>query len=79
MKQFGKDDVQIGKIHNKGFCPLTSTLKRRLFAGGWGTSITRELMERGDAMVIPYIVNHSGTRGLEQFRMGAMANTVLDC
>ena len=78
MKQFSKDDVQIESKDSlyKGFLSVNQyTLKHKLFAGGWGPSITRELMERGDAVVvIPYDPITQELVVLEQFRMGAMKN-----
>ena len=78
MKQFSKDDVQIESKDSlyKGFLSVNQyQLKHKLFAGGWGPTITRELMERGDAVVvIPYDPVTHELVVLEQFRMGAMAN-----
>ncbi|PYE31822.1 ADP-ribose pyrophosphatase [Idiomarina fontislapidosi] len=78
MKQFSKNDVQIESKDSlyKGFLSVNQyQLKHKLFAGGWGPTITRELMERGDAVVvIPYDPVTHELVVLEQFRMGAMAN-----
>ena len=78
VKQFSKDDFQIESKDSlyKGFLSVNQyTLKHKLFAGGWGPSITRELMERGDAVVvIPYDPITQELVVLEQFRMGAMKN-----
>tara|TARA_B100000700_G_scaffold308031_1_gene385219 strand:- start:1023 stop:1628 length:606 start_codon:yes stop_codon:yes gene_type:complete len=78
VKQFSKNDVQIESKDSlyKGFLSVNQyQLKHKLFAGGWGPTITRELMERGDAVVvIPYDPVTHELVVLEQFRMGAMAN-----
>ena len=50
------------------------TLRHRLFSGGWGEPITRELLERGHAAaVLPYDPARDQVVLIEQFRVGAMS------
>ena len=49
-------------------------LRHRLFAGGWGAPITRELFERGHSVaVLPYDPVADAIIVIEQFRIGAYA------
>jgi ADP-ribose pyrophosphatase len=50
-------------------------LQHRLFAGGWGKTITREVLERGSAVaVLPYDPVRDEVVLIEQFRIGALAH-----
>lgn len=50
-------------------------LRHRLYAGGWGKSITREVFERGSAVaVLPYDAVRDRLVLIEQFRIGALAH-----
>lgn len=76
--KFSANDVKI--IHKKslyeGFFKTTLyRLQHKLFAGGWSEEIEREVMDRGDAVVVlPYDVERDQIIMLEQFRVGAIAN-----
>jgi len=49
-------------------------LRHKLFAGGWGTEVARELFERGHAVaVLPYDPVRDLVVLVEQFRIGAYA------
>jgi len=48
--------------------------RHRLFAGGWSGEITREVFERGHAVVVlPYDPERDAVVMIEQFRIGAAA------
>ncbi|HXH04672.1 MAG TPA: NUDIX domain-containing protein [Candidatus Competibacteraceae bacterium] len=48
-------------------------LRHQLFAGGWSADLTRECLERGDAVaVLPYDPVRDTVLLLEQFRVGAL-------
>ena len=48
-------------------------MRHRLFAGGWSSSIRRELFQRGDAVgVLPWNPHTDEVVLIEQFRVGAM-------
>jgi ADP-ribose pyrophosphatase len=48
-------------------------LEHQLYAGGWGSPLTRELFERGHAAaVLPYDPELDAVVFLEQFRIGAL-------
>ncbi len=48
--------------------------RHRLFAGGWSGEITREVFERGHAVVLlPYDPERDAVVMIEQFRIGAAA------
>lgn len=50
------------------------SLRHRLFGGGWGPGIQREILYRGDAVaVVLYDPARDEIALLEQFRIGAMA------
>jgi ADP-ribose pyrophosphatase len=50
-------------------------LKHQLYAGGWGKTIVREVMERGSAVaVLPYDPVRDEVVLIEQFRIGALAH-----
>lgn len=49
-------------------------VSHRLFAGGWGEPVTREVFERGHAAaLLPYDPVHDAVVLIEQFRIGALA------
>jgi len=70
-----RDDVEIierAPLHS-GYTKVERwTLRHRLFAGGWGKTITREVIDRGHAAaVLPYDAAHDRVVLIEQFRAGA--------
>lgn len=74
--QFKVDDVTVSKVDTmyQGFFKLNQYhLRHKLFSGEYSQSITREVFERGDAVVvIPYDVNLDKILLIEQFRPGAL-------
>lgn len=76
MTDFSRDDVEI--IHReagfRGFYQLdVLTLRHRLFAGGWGPELRRELFVRPDAVcVLPYDPWQDAVVLVEQIRVGAL-------
>ena len=76
--KFSKQDVKIEQISPlyEGFLSIYQYhLKHRLFDGGWSPTIAREIMDRGDAVVVlPYDPRTDELVVLEQFRVGAMNN-----
>ena len=76
--KFSKQDVKIEKVTPlyEGFLSIYKyQLKHRLFGGGWSPIIDREIMDRGDAVVVlPYDPRTDELVVLEQFRVGAMNN-----
>lgn len=76
--KFTQHDVKITDIQPQyeGFLSIYKyRLRHRLFAGGWSEEIDRELMDRGDAVVVlPYDPVTDELVVLEQFRVGAMNN-----
>ncbi|ATG72787.1 ADP-ribose pyrophosphatase [Zobellella denitrificans] len=73
---FGREDMQLlaEEVGYKGFFRLLKVrLKHRLFAGGWGPVLTRELFDRGHAAaVLPYDPVRDEVVLVEQFRVGAI-------
>jgi len=73
---FGVDDVDIREHHivYQGFFQMQKYhLRHRLFEGGWSQEMTRELFERGHAVVVlPYDPQRDELVLLEQFRLGAL-------
>lgn len=71
-----EDDVVIEQREHcfKGFYQLDRVhLKHRLFAGGMGPTISRELFVRPDAVcVLPYDPHTDSVVLIEQFRIGAL-------
>jgi len=71
-----RDDVEILDTETvwKGFFRMDRLrLRHRLFAGGWGQPITREVFERGHAAaLLPYDPVHDEVVLIEQFRAGAL-------
>ncbi|GAB3381836.1 NUDIX domain-containing protein [Spongiibacter taiwanensis] len=76
MSKFKRDDVEVidDQLSWKGFFSLRSLrLRHRLFGGGWGAPINRELMVRGAAVgVLPYDPERDEVLLIEQFRVGAL-------
>lgn len=76
MLQFGLDDISISSIETKyqGFFKLNEyQLNHKLFSGGQNETFTREVFERGDAVVVMlYDKTHDKLLLLEQFRAGAI-------
>lgn len=76
--KFSKDDVKIEETTPlyEGFLSVYKyRLKHRLFNGGWSQTIDREIMDRGDAVVVmPYDPDTDRLVVLEQFRVGAVNN-----
>ncbi|NQY35058.1 MAG: NUDIX domain-containing protein [Alteromonadaceae bacterium] len=74
--RFTQDDINIHRKKNKyqGFFQLNEYhLSHKLFAGGESEVLTREVFERGDAVVlIPYDPIEDKVLLLEQFRPGAI-------
>lgn len=71
-----RDDVEILDTETlwKGFFRMDRVrLRHRLFAGGWGQPITREVFERGHAAaLLPYDPVRDEVVLIEQFRAAAM-------
>ena len=69
-----RDDVEIIESETvwKGFFRMDRLrLRHRLFAGGWGRPITREVFERGHAAaLLPYDPVRDEVVLIEQFRIG---------
>jgi len=75
--QFNRDDVKIIRredLYKRFFRAEKIVLQHKLFAGGWGKEIGRELFVRGEAVaVILYDPVHDLIGMVEQFRIGALA------
>ena len=76
MPEFGLDDVEIISEVDayKGFYTLKNyQLRHRLFAGGWGKPVQREVVWRIPAVaVLLYDAAADAVVMIEQFRVGAM-------
>lgn len=76
MADFSRKDVEIieDRLGWSGFFKLRALkLRHRLFQGGWGKPLSRELMERGTAVgVLPYDPRLDAVLLVEQFRVGAL-------
>ena len=76
IKQYGADDfiVKARDIKYQGFFRIDQyQIKHRLFCGDWGEVISREIFERGDAVVlIPFDKANNKLLLIEQFRPGAI-------
>lgn len=76
MTDFTRNDVEV--LHRKagfrGFYQLdVLTLRHRLFSGGWGPELNRELFVRPEAVcVLPYDPWQDTVILLEQMRIGAL-------
>lgn len=74
--RFGDQDVEIieDRIAYEGFFTIRQLkLRHRLFAGGWGTPLSRELFQRRDAVgVLLYDPVQDAVALVEQFRIGAL-------
>ncbi|MCE9687048.1 ADP-ribose diphosphatase [Shewanella sp. AS16] len=77
--KFTKNDVQVlGKESlYQGFFSLEAySFKHRLFAGGWSEVVTREVFERGHAVVVlPYDASTDQVVLIEQVRLPALATS----
>jgi ADP-ribose pyrophosphatase len=74
--QFTRDDVEIvreEKLYKRFFRVDKIFLRHKLFEGGWGKEIGRELFMRGNAVaVVLYDPVRDQIGMVEQFRIGAM-------
>lgn len=72
---FTPDDVEIldKRTVFQGFFRINEyKMRHRLFGGGWSDVVTREMFERGHAVVVlPYDVNTDQLVLVEQIRLGA--------
>lgn len=73
---FGRDDVELleSELLYQGFYRMRRLrLRHRLFHGGWGGPIEREIMERHDAVgLLLYDPVKDAVGLIEQFRVGAL-------
>ncbi|MBO6753554.1 MULTISPECIES: NUDIX domain-containing protein [Spongiibacter] len=76
MADFDRDDVEVIDSRSawRGFFEIRALkLRHRLFAGGWGKPISRELFVRGPAVgLLPYDARRDEVLLVEQFRVGAL-------
>ncbi|WP_019028444.1 NUDIX domain-containing protein [Colwellia piezophila] len=76
MLQFGNEQVSVHSVDTKyqGFFKMNEyTLQHKLFSGQQSHTFTREVFERGDAVVVmPYDVKQDKVLLIEQFRPGAL-------
>ncbi|MGI2067824.1 ADP-ribose diphosphatase [Shewanella sp. MF08487] len=76
---FSQKDIEIigKKSLYQGFFSLDEyTFKHKLFAGGWSQPVTREVFERGHAVVVlPYDIKQDKIVLIEQVRFPALATT----
>lgn len=76
---FSQTDIEIleKKSLYQGFFALGQfTFKHKLFAGGWSQPVTREVFERGHAVVVlPYDLKRDKIVLIEQVRFPALATT----
>ncbi len=76
--RFGPDAVRVLEdetVYSGHFQMRRLTLEHRLFGGGWGRPLVRELFERGDAVgVLPYDPVADQLVLIEQFRPGALGD-----
>ncbi|MGL4446723.1 MAG: ADP-ribose diphosphatase [Shewanella sp.] len=76
---FSQTDIEVleQKTLYRGFFALEQfTFKHKLFAGGWSQPVTREVFERGHAVVVlPYDVKRDQLVLIEQVRFPALATT----
>lgn len=73
---FHREDVEVQQretVYDGFFTMQKLTLRHRLFEGGWGPAVSRELFVRGDAVAaVLYDPAHDLIGLVEQFRIGAM-------
>jgi len=76
---FHQDDLQIidQRTVFQGFFRINQyQIKHKLFSGGWSENFSREMFERGHAVVVlPYCVKTDRLVLVEQFRLGAAATS----
>lgn len=76
---FSQKDIEIigKKSLYQGFFSLDEyTFKHKLFAGGWSQPVTREVFERGHAVVVlPYDIKQDKIVLIEEVRFPALATT----
>lgn len=76
---FSQKDIEIigKKTLYQGFFSLDEyTFKHKLFAGGWSLPVTREVFERGHAVVVlPYDIKQDKIVLIEQVRFPALVTT----
>jgi len=76
MQQFDNSDVSLHSVATKyqGFFKMNEySLQHTLFSGEQSQTFTREIFERGDAVVVmPYDVKQDKLLLIEQFRPGAI-------
>lgn len=76
LTRFDKQDVKIApiKVLYKGFFNINLyQFEHALFAGGQSATISREILERGDAVaVLPYDPRSDNLLLIEQIRIGAI-------
>ncbi|MEI6893597.1 MAG: NUDIX domain-containing protein [Colwellia sp.] len=76
MHSYNNADVTVHSVVTKyqGFFKMNEySLQHQLFSGDTSTTFTREVFERGDAVVvIPYDVKQDKVLLIEQFRVGAI-------
>ncbi len=76
---FTPADVEIHGKHTvfQGFFTMNSyQFRHRLFQGGWSDLVTREIFERGDAVVVlPFNPQTDEVVLIEQFRFGGMRSS----
>jgi ADP-ribose pyrophosphatase len=76
---FHHEDVEIldKRTVFQGFFQINEyKMRHRLFCGGWSEVVTREMFERGHAVVVlPYDVNSDQLVLVEQIRLGAKQNS----
>lgn len=74
--QFGRDDVEVLEtrtVYQGFFRVLCYRLRHRLFQGGMGPVLSRELFDRGHSVaVLPYDPQADAVVLLRQFRVGAL-------
>lgn len=79
MSVFSRDDVEVDEDRTvwRGFFKLRAlSLRHKLFRGGWGKPISRELFVRPPAVgVLPYDPGLDAVLLIEQFRVGALARS----
>ena len=79
IKQFTQNDVEIIENNTKyqGFFKIDEyKLRHRLFNGGYSQILSREIFERGNAVVLmPYDVSNDTLVFVTQFRVGALTES----